>query len=104
MPYNAEALASIAELDNAATSDRNTITTLTNTNAQLCKEIAATNSKLTDALERLGNKQKPTENRTRHYCWSCGSQSNHPSGECTNKKDGHVATATFQDKKGGSEK
>ena len=101
---NAEALAAIAELANAATSDRNTISTLTNTNAQLCKEIAATNSKLADALERLRNKQNPTENRTRHYCWSCGSRSNHPSGECTNKKEGHVATATFRDKKGGLDK
>ena len=95
MPDNPEALSAIAELVNAATSDRNTIPTLTNTNAKLCKEIAATNSKLADALERLGNKQKPTENRTRNYCWSCGIQSNHPSGECTNKKEGHVATATF---------
>ena len=59
MPDNAEALAAIAELANTATSDQNTIATLTNTNAQLCKEIAATNSKLADALERLGNKQKP---------------------------------------------
>ena len=104
MPDNAEALAAIAELANAATSDQNTIATLTSTNAQLCKKIAATNSKLADALERLGSKQKPTENRTRHYFWSCGSQSNHPSGECTNKKYGHVATATFRDKKGVSNK
>ena len=68
MPDNYEALAAIAELANTATSDRNTIATLTNKNAKLCKEIAATNSKLADALERPGNKQNPTENRTRHYC------------------------------------
>ena len=61
MSENAEALAAIAGLDNAATSDRNTISTLTKTNAQLCKEISATNSKLADALERLENKQNPTE-------------------------------------------
>ena len=99
MSNNSEALSAISELANAATSYQNTIATLTNTNAQLWKDIAATNSKLADALERLGNKQKPTENRTRHYCWSCVSQSNHPSGEFTNKKEGHVATATFRDKK-----
>ena len=40
MPNNAEALAAIAEFANASTSDRNTIATLTNTNAQLCNEIA----------------------------------------------------------------
>ena len=80
-------VAAISELANAATSNRITIATLPNTNAQLCKEIAATNSKLAEALERLGNKQNLTENSTRHYCWSCGSQSNHPSGECTKKKD-----------------
>ena len=73
MPDNAEALSAISELANAATSNQNTIATLTNTNEQLCKEIATTNSKLADALERLGNKQKPTENRTQHYFWSCGS-------------------------------
>ena len=50
MPDNAEALAAIAELANTATSDRNTTATLTNKNAQLCKEIAATNSKIADAL------------------------------------------------------
>ena len=80
MPENSEALAAISELANAAMPDRNTIVTLTNTNAQLCKEISATNSKLADALERLENKQNPTENRTRYYCWSYGSRSNHPSG------------------------
>ena len=86
IPDNAEALAAIAEFANVATSDLNTITTLTNTNKQLCKEIDATNYKLADALERLRNKQNPTENRTRHYCWSCGSRSNHPRSERTNKK------------------
>ena len=101
MPDNTEAIADIVELANVATYDQNTIATLTNMDAQLCKEIAATNSKPADALERLRNKQKPTENRTRNYCWSCGIQSNHPSGECTNKKEGHVATSTFRDKKGG---
>ena len=48
IPDNAEALADISELANASTSDQNTIA-----NAQLCKEIAATNTKLADALERL---------------------------------------------------
>ena len=99
MPDNAEVLAALTDLANAAISERNTIATLTNTNAQLRKEIAATNSKLADALEHLGNKQKPTENCTRYYFWSFGSQSTHPIGECTNKKDGHVSTATFRDKK-----
>ena len=64
MLNNSEALATISELANAATSERNTIAALTKTNAQLCKEIAATNYKLADALERLKNKQKPTENHT----------------------------------------
>ena len=95
---------SCVKLANAATSDRNKITTLTNTNAQLCKEIAATNSKLADALERLENKQNPTENRTRYYCWSCGSRSNHPSGECTNKKRRTRRHCKFLRQKGGSDK
>ena len=62
MPDNSEALVVIAELANVSTSYRNTIATFTNTNAQLCKDIAETNAKIVDALERLENKQKPTDN------------------------------------------
>ena len=36
------------------------------------------------------------------YCWSCGSNATHDGTTCNRKKEGHEASATFQDRKGGS--
>ena len=102
-----EALAAITELANASNADRNAISKLTETNSALCKELIITNAKLVVALERITELERPnrattSSSRNRHYCWSCGSNSNHSSKDCNNKKEGHVDSATEKDKKGGS--
>ena len=92
---SAEALDAISQLVNAATTDKNTSMTLTNTNVQLCKEITEVNTKLAAALGKIANLQ---EAKDPHYFWLCGSNSNHPSLHCKNKNQGHVYDATEQDK------
>ena len=65
--------------------------------------------KLAEVLEKLakvttdsntnGDKKRK---RKKYYCWSCGSNSNHPGCTCTRKKDGYQDKATEEDKIGGS--
>ena len=36
------------------------------------------------------------------YCWSCGSNTTHTSAECKRRREGHVETATFENRQSGS--
>ena len=36
------------------------------------------------------------------YCWSCGSNATHDGSSCTCRKEGHIETATYQNRQGGS--
>jgi len=91
----------LANLASATTADRNTIATLTETNAKLVSEIA----KLTKKLSELAMKQSKKEKKKRdgsEYCWSCGYKVNHTSKNCRWKKQGHKDEATANDTMGGS--
>jgi len=84
--------------------DRQTIATLTETNAKLVQKLNEANDKLVKALEKLAQSDKTNYSRGEkgpHYCWSCGSKVYHPSRKCINRKDGHKDEASNQDKMGG---
>ena len=94
----AGALEAIANLATASASDKSTIATLTATNATL----TSTNSTLVKEITFL-QKELHTlcdagsdTSYCKHYCWSCGTSSSHPSHKCNTKKDGckYGATAT----------
>ena len=104
-----EVLEAMTHLANAATEDRNIIAKLTEQNGQLQQEVRNLQSKLVEVLEALA-KVTPTANlgggnkrtRKKYYCWTCGSNSNHPGRSCTRKKEGHQDNATEHNRMGGS--
>jgi len=100
-----EALEAITQLANATTADRSTIASLTQQVQRLQEENSNLQAKLVAALEKLavaGVETKPKRKRKKHYCWSCGSNSNHKGENCRNKKSGHQDSATEANKMGGS--
>ena len=99
----AGALEAIANLATASASDKSTMSiltatnaTLTATNATLVKETSFLRKEIY-ALREAGS----DAGHRKHYCWSCGTSSNHPSHKCTTKKDGHKNGATAINKMGG---
>ena len=61
-----EALDAIAQLGNAATTDKTTIIAISNKNAQLCKEITEVNTKLESMLKKTAKLQEFKAPRNRH--------------------------------------
>jgi hypothetical protein len=125
--FNAEALAehqdntidAIASLATATTEDRRAVANLTDTNATLTKELAASNGKLVSALTmvntltkeiadlRGGSNQRspPTGPQERkHYCWTCGYRSEHSSWLCPAPAAGHQTRTKAADTMKGSTK
>ena len=65
-------------------------------------------AKLLAALDELAVSERKTPSRRtpmrvtfEHYCWSCGSHSNHKGENCWYKKEGHQDSATTESKMGG---
>ena len=92
----AHALEAIANLATASATDKATIATLTNTNATLVKEIASLRKEIT-SLKPYPRSSFPFT----HYCWSCGTKSDHPSHKCEKRKPNHQVQATAASEMGG---
>ena len=104
-----EALMAITHLANASTEDKNTIAKLTKMNTEFQQEVRMLQAKLVKVLETLANVKKDAvseggtkKRRNKHYCWSCGSNSNHMSRKCIYQKEGHKIDTTEENKMGGS--
>jgi predicted RNase H-like nuclease (RuvC/YqgF family) len=96
----------IAQLATATAPDRETMATLTMTNAKLATQLEAAHAqiaKLKNKIATLKNKIKPAWQGQRpvkttnndSYCWSHGYQvaKSHTSATCNMKKSGHQDTA-----------
>lgn len=53
-------------------------------------------------IAALESKLSATKADSRHFCWSCGSRSDHPSHKCPRPKPGHERKATRRDPMGSS--
>ena len=96
----------ITNLATASASDKSTIATLTATNATLTSTNSTLVKEITflrKELHTLRDAGSDTNHR-KHYCWSCGTFSSHPSHKCNVKKDGHKNGATATNKMGGETK
>ena len=91
-----QALEAIANLATASAEDKQTIATLTATNASLVAELI-------EVRKEFAAFRKSTRSNLKHYCWSCGTHCDHDSKICKAKKAGHKDEATWKNKLGGSE-
>jgi hypothetical protein len=104
----------IAQLATATASDRQTLATLTKTNAKLATQLEAAQAQiaqLKDEIITLKNKIKPAWKRQRpikmmnndSYCWLHGYQvaKSHTSATCNMKKSGHKDAANKINPMGG---
>ena len=106
--HDKENLQPIEPSMNAATTI-DAMTKLTNAIAGLEQRVKQME---TSALQTNTNNQDPNYNipvwqrpgNRFKYCWSCGSNATHEGKDCTRRKEGHIESATFQDRKGGSTK
>ena len=111
--YQQDTAEALANLATATSNDRQAVANLTVTNKRLTEELAKTNAELISALKKItyltqtvaalqgkGNQSPADSNK--HYCWSCGTNSPHPSYKCENKKLGHKDKATKHNMMGGA--
>ena len=92
-----QALEVIANLATASAEDKQTIATLTATNATLVAELAEVRKEFA-AFRKSSNRRN-----LNHYCWSYGTHCDHDSKTCKDKKPGHKDDATWRNKLGGNE-
>ena len=91
-----QALEAIANLATASAEDKQTIATLTATNASLVAELV-------EVRKEFAAFRKTSRNVHKHYCWTCGTHCDHDSKICRVKKPGHKEEATWKNKMGGNE-
>jgi uncharacterized phage infection (PIP) family protein YhgE len=109
-----ETVDAISQLATAAASDRDTVATLTTTNAELANQLEAAHAlvaQLKNEIATLKNKIKPAWQGQRpakttnndSYFWSHGYQvaKSHTSATCNVKKNGHQDAAAKIDTMGG---
>jgi predicted RNase H-like nuclease (RuvC/YqgF family) len=109
-----ETAEAIAQLDTATASDRDTVATLTTTNAKLANQLEAAHAiiaQLKSEITTLKNKIRPAWQGQRparttnndSYCWSHGYQvaKSHTSAMCNVRKNGHQESAMKIDTMGG---
>jgi hypothetical protein len=110
----------IANLATATAEDRKAASNLTDTNATLTKSLARTTDKLIASMAQVANltkqlsdsrgpKDTPPKSDSisaepKHYCWTHGHFSTHPSFTCPTPAPGHQNKAKWRDTMGGSEK
>ena len=117
--FQQDTVDAIANLATATAQDREAVANLTSANATLTAELAKVNGELILALKKINTmsqiiqdlKTKGGQTSTgtspdnhKHYCWSCGHSSPHPSHKCNNKKEGHEDKATKYNTMGGEAK
>jgi len=96
-PPEADALEAIANLAIASSEDKNTINTLTATNASLVQQLVSLRAELANCRRSARTKNQSFT----HYCWTHGTSCNHKSENCHGKKDGHKLAATAENKMNG---
>jgi hypothetical protein len=109
-----ETAESIAQLVTATASDRDTVATLTTTNAKLAPQLEAAHALIAQfkseittlkiKIKPVWQGQRPTiTTNNDSYCWSHGYQvaKSHTSAACNVRKTGHQETATKVDTMGG---
>ena len=109
--YPQDTAEAIANLATATVHDREAVANLTVANANLTRsnatltaELVKVNAELVTALKKIAylaqprGKYNPSPSSPapdhKHYCWSCGTNSPHPSHKCDSKKNGHKDRAT----------
>jgi hypothetical protein len=107
----------IANLATATAEDRRAVANLTDTNATLTKELAASDGKLVSALTLINTLTKQIANlrggynqhsfptgplERKHYCWTCGYRCEHSSWLCPTPAAGHQTHAKAADTMKGS--
>jgi hypothetical protein len=117
--YHEDMIDAIANLATTTAADRTAMANLTGTNPLLTKDLARTNTQLVPALtqittltKQLANNRSPNNTTAgyppnldrKHYCWTCGYRSLHPSSKCTVPAAGHQKGAKAADTMGGSTK
>ena len=95
LPSEADAFEAIANLAIASSEDKNTISTLTATNASLVQQLVSLRAELATCRRSSSNSNR------NHYCWTHCTSCNHKSADCMLKKSGHKIDATAENKMGG---
>lgn len=100
----------LEELAMAAATDKASLTTLINTNADLVAQIATKDKKIQELLARIATLEKKQPSGAKvfepdGYCWSHGSKvkKDHTSATCKKRKPGHMMEATRNNRLGGKE-
>ena len=123
-PHHQDTVEAIANLATATASDREAVASLTAansnltaTNNRLTEELIKANRELVAALRQVQSLTKqvqdlsggrprtssyPSSHSTSHYCWTCGTNSPHPSHKCDKKKPNHQDKATKYNMMGGN--
>lgn len=114
-----DATNAIQELTNATIADRNHITELVNANYTVQADIKLLNENMkllqaqiatilatTIPTTNGGGSRRNRDPNSPWYCWTHGRtySDKHTSATCRNRKEGHQATSTLQNKMGGSSK
>lgn len=95
----------LANLATASAADRQAFTTLTNTIADLTKQLKAKDDEISK-LKSINSAQYPRRQRNNNnYCWTHGFLvgKKHTSESCNTPAAGHQKDATARDNKGGSQ-
>ena len=117
--YEESTIDALANFANSTAADRATVSKLTNTIQELTTELKDALKKIDDLQENLAvayltrrpgrenrntnasEKEKREPNEPTHYCFTHGFMCDHPSGRCSNPKEGHQQKAWKQDTMGG---
>ena len=91
-----QVLEAIANLATSSAEDKQTIATLTASNASLVAELI-------EVRKEFAAFRRTSRNANKHYCWSCGTHCDHDSKICKAKKPGHKDEAIWKNKMGGNE-
>jgi hypothetical protein len=112
--YN-ETAEAFANLAMAATSDKDLLSTLTNTSSTLTIQLPTRDRIIAALQEQLRGSRSPNmspahrqplaSDKAKRYCWTHGIRvsSNHNSSNCTNPGEGHKINATRENKMGGKD-
>ena len=99
----------ITNLANVTLTDKQALTELTSTVSRLSKDLADTNAQLMKALAEINTLQKELQTERKKskkhgvykkYCWTHGPNNSHNSNQCRAKAQGHIDTATADNKCG----
>ena len=99
--YDALKALVLAEADEDLAHTKASLSTASAVDSSLHRDLAALRAEVA-ALKAAASPRPTTQwNPTaKHFCWTCGTQSGHPSFKCPTPAAGHVRSATRRDKQG----